>query len=1425
MAHDKRVNELGISVLYEPSSQAILADVVFVHGLQGHPEKTWATTNTSTTSDQHGNRKSKTSKLRRIFRKSQNAEDTSANPSVHYWPAELLPLDHGNVRVLTYGYDSHISRFFQGATNKDNISQHGRALLNAVNRCRSSCTSRPLVFVAHSLGGIIVKEALIEGQKQGVYDPAKDVSRHCPAIVFFGTPHRGSNAASWGLMLSRIAQAVMFDTNTAILTDLNPSSGSSKLEDIERDFNPFLKHMKIYTFQESVAVTGFGPLSNKVVLGQSSAYNNREFEYLDTIHANHMNMCRFQDADDDGYQKFDEALTSILEHIVSSPSGQAMGEESQLNVSDQFRQEEAARIREETLERLNFTERLTRERQIKRAESSTTNWLWMIAHGSNSSFANWLSNDRPLFWIAGKPGSGKSTLMNMLCRDDQTSRLLNVASRESWEIVRFFFDFRAGQDIPNNLEGVFRSINFQLLRDGNATGHEQSPDMDRFDKRKNDQWSEEELKQAFLRRIRERTANIMIFVDGLDECEGDTLGLLQTLKNLPSAEKDPSLIVKVCVASRPMPLFQQVLKGFPRLQMENQNFGGIEEYASIVMRSLNPSAAEVDWRERIPRLIAERAEGVFLWAVFAVKEMARSYVEGERPEALEETLNGLPSDLGDLYDRTLSRLDMEKQKTAAAMFQLLSFATRDLRPEELIMASDILNEIPQNYNQRLDGNLKSALRRRISAASGGLLEVVSCEHFVAIEKEEWVVERGLALSDQQQEQGHSDAEPRRQSSSRDSSSDPKSEDDNDFSEPEIVRVIHQTVDTYLERSEFLKRKGHLHADNPSPSACWFQVCCKHLQDVLKDNHQICESSARAKLVIPGLPDLENQYWLVQYASTYVFEYALIVQIDLDFSPYPLMKGLINHGLTYLHDSCVQCENGLRKGADDDPWLLPILHSLHLFCRDAFGDGHYASHTGHNYLFYATVAGSDIHDDILERERNRVYDLFLGDECRFGTDSVIYSLQECSASTLSNILNSPFYERLIVRSGDGTEYRPLYFLVHNKRRPGVDLVDKIKILLEKGEDLNAMCGPAGTVLHTVIKGELCGFSIPLIKALLDLGADTNVRGPLGTPLQLASSRAQMGLLGTKESQILFRLARLLLNSHRLPVQTDEDDVLQDQLLVWMDSSYVFPPLNHNTQDDRDNSFHTSTAAKTETPGADLTQKMTTYAWIKRCLAELNSSTPFLRNGSIQTTTNTKSTCYGPHDPQARLDFKEIYDKVAEFRFCETTGDLSVQLYVQKSQSHVKIVCVSPRAKELNWATLCFDDLETAFIFSNTLSVLLGHDATVQGPWRYRHLTKYSREIFAGVIVHNGFRHALRVYFECKSFVRFEACIWSGDNRRSPIWTAFLAPNDEFSHWTIEALDGPFVKLNNIRRHYFADLYLGSKLEEVGDVVQFGTVRGK
>jgi hypothetical protein len=61
------------------------------------------------------------------------------------------------VRILTYGYDSHLGSF-KSAANTSGIADHGQNLLNSLEVIRRKDPKRRLIFIAHSLGGLIVKE-------------------------------------------------------------------------------------------------------------------------------------------------------------------------------------------------------------------------------------------------------------------------------------------------------------------------------------------------------------------------------------------------------------------------------------------------------------------------------------------------------------------------------------------------------------------------------------------------------------------------------------------------------------------------------------------------------------------------------------------------------------------------------------------------------------------------------------------------------------------------------------------------------------------------------------------------------------------------------------------------------------------------------------------------------------------------------------------------------------------------------------------------------------------------------------------------------------------------------------------------------------------------------------------------------------------
>ena len=129
----------------------IVYSIVFIHGLQGHPYHSWTYRNLAGTT--HINK----SRLKPKFWQRTPTPNASDETSV-YWPLDLLPEDFPRARITTFGYDSAISHWFSGPDMQADIPQYGQSLLNALEMMRRQHGERPLVFVAHSLGGLILKD-------------------------------------------------------------------------------------------------------------------------------------------------------------------------------------------------------------------------------------------------------------------------------------------------------------------------------------------------------------------------------------------------------------------------------------------------------------------------------------------------------------------------------------------------------------------------------------------------------------------------------------------------------------------------------------------------------------------------------------------------------------------------------------------------------------------------------------------------------------------------------------------------------------------------------------------------------------------------------------------------------------------------------------------------------------------------------------------------------------------------------------------------------------------------------------------------------------------------------------------------------------------------------------------------------------------
>jgi hypothetical protein len=175
-----------------------------------------------------------------------------------FWPRDLLKDDFPKARIITFGYNTNITRGYHPA-HQGNIFSHARDLLYELEAKRRKAVDRDLVFIAHSLGGILVKEVLRRSES----DPDAKISRiftSTTGVFFFGTPHRGSKDwASFGEGIAGVAGRLLgVDTNDQVIHALLPTAPELELcrESFTTQWVKRGNSLVVRTFQESKGVTG-----------------------------------------------------------------------------------------------------------------------------------------------------------------------------------------------------------------------------------------------------------------------------------------------------------------------------------------------------------------------------------------------------------------------------------------------------------------------------------------------------------------------------------------------------------------------------------------------------------------------------------------------------------------------------------------------------------------------------------------------------------------------------------------------------------------------------------------------------------------------------------------------------------------------------------------------------------------------------------------------------------------------------------------------------------------------------------------------------------------------------------------------------------------------------------------------------------------
>lgn len=303
--------------------QAVL-NVIFVHGLRGHPRNTWtgpSDTNTDTEAEPGGDAAGQRKGLKSLFglrkAKAKPTETGAPKPPASsdvFWPEEYLVPDIPRARVWTYGYNADVIGGLFQSNNKNSVSQHGRDL--AVRLERDMENEDPIVFLAHSLGGIIVKDALHRSKK---------CHNRTKFIVFLGTPHRGSGYANWGVIASNLARLGLQDSNKRVLETLEVNG--EVLDNIHDEFKSIMSEhrIKVHSFQEAHGISGMKGLHGKVVDDFSSKLDlPSALETVESIDANHMQMARCRSKDDPRYRAISGVLKQFLrKEILAKPTALA----------------------------------------------------------------------------------------------------------------------------------------------------------------------------------------------------------------------------------------------------------------------------------------------------------------------------------------------------------------------------------------------------------------------------------------------------------------------------------------------------------------------------------------------------------------------------------------------------------------------------------------------------------------------------------------------------------------------------------------------------------------------------------------------------------------------------------------------------------------------------------------------------------------------------------------------------------------------------------------------------------------------------------------------------------------------------------------------------------------------------------------------
>ncbi|KAH6651738.1 hypothetical protein BKA67DRAFT_626167 [Truncatella angustata] len=619
----------GLTTLYEPPSVDVpVADLVFVHGLNGGSQSTW----------------------------------TKGDES-NFWPKHWLPNDDAftDVRIHTFGYHSGLRH-----ESILGIRDFSHSLLGAIQDAPTipRRQSVPLILVGHSMGGLVIKQALVLAHQLHEFKSLAD--RIC-AMFFLGVPHQGAEIAH---TLNRV---LSLHGVRPFVHELYPSS--SILAAINKDFPYLSKDLRLFSFFETKPMN-YGIGKGLIVERQAAVLNyiNERRIYLD---ANHRDVARFPSVNDPSYLTIRNALATLIDSLREPFQIQSQPEGDDDETTSETEKEMQKNIIANFLGVKDAPEGDYMTLDATRLPGSCE---WLL---QKPTFVEWReTNPSKAFWLQGRPGAGKSVISSAVISS------LRWLTRDCC----FFFFVRADKN-KSSIKSFLRSMAFQM-----AMLH---PEIRQAILEIIPKWGEGNLEKddaivvwrklfvTGILKIRLKRPQYWV-VDALDEANGGS----NMITFLSKAKEYWPL--GIFVTSRtsidthigPLGLKMEVISN---TITEEDNTGDIYLFLELNYERFPASTSHA--RKEMAHRILQNSKGCFLWAQLIVKEL----VQVQTMTQANQVIDSNPSDMEALYLRITKEMSEQRfnQELVKAILVWAVCSVRPLHLDELQQAiqTDINDEI------------------------------------------------------------------------------------------------------------------------------------------------------------------------------------------------------------------------------------------------------------------------------------------------------------------------------------------------------------------------------------------------------------------------------------------------------------------------------------------------------------------------------------------------------------------------------------------------------------------------------------------------------------------------------------------------------------------------------------------------------------